>query len=186
MIRRSTPSIRIDNLSPCHPAAAAASGLDASCLQYWRTRGRDLRRRAHSVARQEGRCMVHAAGSRAALLGRDLANDAGHSGRRSSIGSVERRCAFDHRSCDGRDSARSAVGLEGGAAVGEYRLQQAGEHASDFKVLPDGAKEARYQVQGALNANGRDFNEAIASSRVPTSAVSSISIRHCSGPASWT
>ena len=34
-----------------------------------------------------------------------------------------------------------------------------GEHASEFKVLPDGAKEARYSVRALLNSGGRDYSE---------------------------
>ncbi len=34
-----------------------------------------------------------------------------------------------------------------------------GEHASEFKILPDGAKEARYSVRALLDAGGRDYSE---------------------------
>ena len=34
-----------------------------------------------------------------------------------------------------------------------------GEHTSEFKVLPDGAQEARYSVRASLHANGRDYSE---------------------------
>jgi len=34
-----------------------------------------------------------------------------------------------------------------------------GEHASEFKVLPDGAKESRYSVHALLNTSGRDYSE---------------------------
>jgi LmbE family N-acetylglucosaminyl deacetylase len=33
------------------------------------------------------------------------------------------------------------------------------EHASEFKVMPDGAKEARYSVHALLNSGGRDYSE---------------------------
>jgi len=36
---------------------------------------------------------------------------------------------------------------------------QPGEHASDFKELPDGATEARYRVQAALSVNGHDYRD---------------------------
>ena len=36
---------------------------------------------------------------------------------------------------------------------------KSGEHASEFKVLPDGAKEARYHVRALLSADGRDYTE---------------------------
>jgi LmbE family N-acetylglucosaminyl deacetylase len=38
-------------------------------------------------------------------------------------------------------------------------LDKPGEHASEFKVLPDGAKEARYSVRALLDAGGRDYSE---------------------------
>jgi len=38
-------------------------------------------------------------------------------------------------------------------------FSKTGEHTSEFKVLPDGAKEARYQVRALLNASGRDYSE---------------------------
>jgi LmbE family N-acetylglucosaminyl deacetylase len=38
-------------------------------------------------------------------------------------------------------------------------FDQSGEHASEFKVLPDGAKEARYSVRALLNSGGRNYDE---------------------------
>ena len=38
-------------------------------------------------------------------------------------------------------------------------LNKPGEHDAEFKVLPDGAKEARYSVRAALDAGGRDYTE---------------------------
>jgi len=38
-------------------------------------------------------------------------------------------------------------------------FNKSGEHASEFKVLPDGAKEARYSVRAQLNSGGRDYSE---------------------------
>ncbi|MGO9517698.1 MAG: PIG-L family deacetylase [Candidatus Korobacteraceae bacterium] len=38
-------------------------------------------------------------------------------------------------------------------------FNQPGEHASEFKVLPDGAKESRYSVRAQLNSGGRDYSE---------------------------
>ena len=38
-------------------------------------------------------------------------------------------------------------------------FSKTGEHAAEFKVLPDGAKESRYQVRALLNANDRDYSE---------------------------
>jgi len=34
-----------------------------------------------------------------------------------------------------------------------------GEHTSEFKVLPDGAKEARYSLRASLNSSARDYTE---------------------------
>jgi LmbE family N-acetylglucosaminyl deacetylase len=38
-------------------------------------------------------------------------------------------------------------------------FSQPGEHTSEFKVLPDGAREARYSVRALLSSGGRDYNE---------------------------
>jgi len=38
-------------------------------------------------------------------------------------------------------------------------FNKSGEHASEFKVLPDGAKEARYSVRAQLNSGDRDYKE---------------------------
>src|SRR5271165_4897991 len=38
-------------------------------------------------------------------------------------------------------------------------FSKSGEHASEFKVLPDGAKESRYSVRALLNSGGRDYSE---------------------------
>ena len=38
-------------------------------------------------------------------------------------------------------------------------FNKSGEHASEFKVLPDGAKEARYNVRALINSGGRDYSE---------------------------
>ena len=38
-------------------------------------------------------------------------------------------------------------------------FSKTGEQAAGFKILPDGAKEARYQVRALLNANNRDYSE---------------------------
>jgi len=38
-------------------------------------------------------------------------------------------------------------------------FNHSGEHASEFKVLPDGTKEGRYSVHAVLNSGGRDYNE---------------------------
>ena len=38
-------------------------------------------------------------------------------------------------------------------------FNQPGQHTSEFKVLPDGAREARYSVRALLTSGGRDYNE---------------------------
>ena len=38
-------------------------------------------------------------------------------------------------------------------------FSKTGEQAAEFKILPDGAKEARYQVRALLDANSRDYGE---------------------------
>jgi len=38
-------------------------------------------------------------------------------------------------------------------------LEKQGEHNTEFKVLPDGAKEGRYQVSALVASNGREFRE---------------------------
>ena len=48
-----------------------------------------------------------------------------------------------------------------------------GQQAAEFKELPDGAKEGRYQVHALLSADGRDYSDGYSWSRVPTSAASS-------------
>ncbi len=44
-------------------------------------------------------------------------------------------------------------------ASAKVAFNKVGERASQFKVLPDGAKEARYQVHALLYANDRDYSE---------------------------
>jgi LmbE family N-acetylglucosaminyl deacetylase len=38
-------------------------------------------------------------------------------------------------------------------------FSKTGEQAAEFKILPDGAKESRYQVRALLNANDHDYSE---------------------------
>jgi hypothetical protein len=47
--------------------------------------------------------------------------------------------------------------VEPRSAVIEFA--KSGEHASEVKVLPDGAGEGRYRVDAVVAANGREFNE---------------------------
>jgi LmbE family N-acetylglucosaminyl deacetylase len=44
-------------------------------------------------------------------------------------------------------------------AAARVEFNKVGERSSEFKVLPDGAKEARYQVHALLHANDRDYSE---------------------------
>jgi LmbE family N-acetylglucosaminyl deacetylase len=47
--------------------------------------------------------------------------------------------------------------VEPGSAPVQF--SKTGEQATEFKVLPDGAKECRYRLRALLNANGRDYSE---------------------------
>ncbi len=38
-------------------------------------------------------------------------------------------------------------------------FSKTGEHAAEFKILPDGAREARYQVRALLNAGNQNYSE---------------------------
>lgn len=72
--------------------------------------------------------------------------------------SVDVRSTIDHASGVIHPEVPSGWKVEPSSATIE--LPQPGEHASEFRVLPDGAKEARYRVLAVLNANSRDFTEA--------------------------
>ena len=71
--------------------------------------------------------------------------------------SVVVRATSDHASGTVRPEVPSGWQVEPKSAVIE--LVQSGEHASEFKVLPDGAGEGRYRVHALVGANGRDFSE---------------------------
>ncbi len=66
-----------------------------------------------------------------------------------------------------------------------------GEHASEFKVLPDGAKEARYSVRALLNSGDHDYSEGYSLVARPDiggffyyqPALQRASVVECHGPA---
>jgi LmbE family N-acetylglucosaminyl deacetylase len=67
------------------------------------------------------------------------------------------RSTSDHASGSVRPAVPNGWRVEPQSAVVEFT--KSGEHASEFKVLPDGAAEGRYRVQAVVAANGREFNE---------------------------
>ncbi len=71
--------------------------------------------------------------------------------------SVVIRSTQDRASGTVRPEIPSGWKVEPQTATIEFNLS--GEHASEFKVLPDGAKEARYSVRALLNSGGRDYSE---------------------------
>ena len=71
--------------------------------------------------------------------------------------SVVVRSTSDHESGTVHPEIPSGWAIEPHSATIEFN--KAGEHASEFKVLPDGAKESRYRVRALLDANGRDYSE---------------------------
>jgi len=71
--------------------------------------------------------------------------------------SVVIRSTEDRASGTVRPEIPSGWKVEPQSATIEFN--RSGEHASEFKVLPDGAKEARYSVRALLNSGGRDYDE---------------------------
>ena len=71
--------------------------------------------------------------------------------------SVVIRSTEDRASGTVRPEIPSGWKVEPQSATIEFN--HSGEHASEFKVLPDGAKEARYSVRALLNSGGRDYDE---------------------------
>ena len=67
------------------------------------------------------------------------------------------RATSDHAAGTVRSEAPKDWRVEPQSAVIEFTKR--GEHASEFKVLPDGAGEGRYRVHAVLSANGREFGE---------------------------
>jgi len=67
------------------------------------------------------------------------------------------RSTSDHASGSVRPEVPNGWRVEPQSAVIEFT--KSGEHASEFKVLPDGAVEGRYRVHAVVAANGREFSE---------------------------
>ena len=63
----------------------------------------------------------------------------------------------DHSSASVHPKVPSGWKTQPESATAEFA--RAGEHASEFKVLPDGAKEGRYQVQAVATSQGHEFGE---------------------------
>ena len=108
-------------------------------------------------------------------------------GGNESLGTVQRCGSHNGGSWQRHSSSRSAAGMEDRAAVGKCcASHEPGQHAADFKELPDGAKESRYEVRALLNAGGRDYSEGYSLVARPDLAASSTTSRRCSAPASST
>ena len=71
--------------------------------------------------------------------------------------SVVVRSTSDHASGTVRPQVPNGWRVEPKSAVIEFT--KSGEHASEFKVLPDGAAEGRYSVHAVVAANGHEFSE---------------------------
>ena len=67
------------------------------------------------------------------------------------------RSTADHVSGEVRADVPSGWKVQPSAEPVDFSKQ--GEHNTDFKILPDGAKEGRYRVSAAVQANGRDFKQ---------------------------
>jgi LmbE family N-acetylglucosaminyl deacetylase len=67
------------------------------------------------------------------------------------------RSTVDHAQADVRVDVPSGWAVEPRSVPVDF--SNSGEHAAVFKVLPDGAKEGRYHVSAAAQANGRDFSQ---------------------------
>jgi len=71
--------------------------------------------------------------------------------------SVVVRSTSDHASGTVRPQVPNGWRVEPKSAVIEFT--KSGEHASEFKVLPDSAAEGRYPVHAVVAANGHEFSE---------------------------
>ena len=67
------------------------------------------------------------------------------------------RSTADHATGDVRAEVPSGWKVRPNSEAVDFAKQ--GEHNTDFKVLPDGAKEGRYRVSALVEANGRDFKQ---------------------------
>jgi LmbE family N-acetylglucosaminyl deacetylase len=71
--------------------------------------------------------------------------------------SVVTQATLDHATGTVRPEVPDAWRVEPKSAVMEFT--KSGEHASEFKVLPDGAGEGRYLVHALVAADNREFRE---------------------------
>jgi len=71
--------------------------------------------------------------------------------------SVVVRANSEHAAADVRPQVPTGWRVEPQSAVIEFA--RSGEHASEFKVLPDGASEGRYRVHAVADADGREYGE---------------------------
>ena len=71
--------------------------------------------------------------------------------------SVVVRANSDHASATVRPEGPAGWAIQPKSAVVEFA--HSGEHASEFKVLPDGASEGRYLVRAFAASGGRDFHD---------------------------
>jgi LmbE family N-acetylglucosaminyl deacetylase len=71
--------------------------------------------------------------------------------------SVGVRSTSDHASGTIHPEVPAGWTTEPGSATIEFA--KSGEHASEFKVLPDGAKEARYRVRASVESGQRSYGE---------------------------
>src|SRR6185312_8080002 len=67
------------------------------------------------------------------------------------------RSTADHATGEVRAEVPSGWKVQPNAEPVDFSKQ--GEHSTDFKILPDGAKEGRYRVSALVQANGRDFKQ---------------------------
>jgi len=71
--------------------------------------------------------------------------------------SVVVRANSEHTSATVHPEVPSAWKVEPRSAVIEFA--KSGEHASEFKVLPDGASEGRYRINASAASGGREYTE---------------------------
>jgi hypothetical protein len=67
------------------------------------------------------------------------------------------RSTADHAKGEVRAEVPSGWKVQPNSEPVDFSKQ--GEHSTDFKVLPDGAKEGRYRVSAMVQANGRGFQQ---------------------------
>jgi len=67
------------------------------------------------------------------------------------------RSTSDHSTGEVRADAPAGWNVQPRSEAVDFAKQ--GEHSSNFKVLPDGAREGRYNVAALVQANGREFKQ---------------------------